>query len=126
LEEQTTLTVEVNIQRVVLLALAILAVAIATLSGTYYYLHHADPYVQDVLAIQGEERRGNAIFQLNCAGCHGTLANGKVGPSLRGVSNRRSQWSLIQQITSGKTPPMPKFQASPKEMADLLSYLKTL
>jgi hypothetical protein len=33
---------------------------------------------------------------------------------------------LIQQITSGQTPPMPKFQASPQEMADLLSYLKTL
>ncbi len=125
MEEQTTLTVEVNIQRVVLLALAILAVVIATLSVTYY-LHPADPYVQDVLALQGEEHRGNAIFQLNCAGCHGTLANGKVGPSLRGVSNRRSRWSLIEQITSGKTPPMPKFQASPKEMADLLSYLKTL
>jgi mono/diheme cytochrome c family protein len=125
LEEQTTLTVEVNIQRVVLLALAVLAVAIATISGVHYW-QHTDPYVQDVFALRGEEHRGNAIFQLNCAGCHGTLANGKVGPSLRGVSNRRSQWSLIQQVTSGKTPPMPKFQASPKEMADLLSYLKTL
>lgn len=125
MEEQPTLIFEENIQRVVLLALAVLAVAIAFISGIHYF-HHADPYVQDVLATQGEERRGNAIFQLNCAGCHGTLANGKVGPSLRGVSNRRSQWSLIQQITSGKTPPMPKFQASPKEMADLLSYLKTL
>jgi hypothetical protein len=60
LEEQTTLTVEVNIQRVVLLALAILAVAIATLSGTYY-LHHADPYVQDVLALQGEQHRGTVL-----------------------------------------------------------------
>jgi mono/diheme cytochrome c family protein len=125
LEEQTTLTFEGNIQRVVLLTLAVLAVAIAFISGIHYF-RHAEPYVRDVLALQGEERRGNAIFQLNCAGCHGTLANGKVGPSLRGVSNRRSQWSLIQQITSGNTPPMPKFQASPKEMADLLSYLKTL
>jgi hypothetical protein len=42
------------------------------------------------------------------------------------VSSRRSPLSLIDQVTSGNTPPMPKFQASPAEMADLLSYLKTL
>ncbi len=33
---------------------------------------------------------------------------------------------LIHQVTSGATPPMPKFQASPQEMADLLSYLEKL
>ncbi|RDH51814.1 cytochrome C, partial [Mastigocladus laminosus WC112] len=32
----------------------------------------------------------------------------------------------IHQVISGDTPPMPKFQPSAKEMADLLSYLETL
>jgi mono/diheme cytochrome c family protein len=125
LEEQPTLTLGTNIQRAVLVAMAIVVTVFIVVAGVYVW-HRTDPYVQEVLAIQGEVQRGNAIFQLNCAGCHGTLANGKVGPSLRGVSNRRSQWSLIEQITSGKTPPMPKFQAKPTDMADLLSYLKTL
>jgi mono/diheme cytochrome c family protein len=91
-----------------------------------YQVRHADPYVQQVLALEGDVSRGHAIFELNCAGCHGVFADGKVGPSLRGVAERRSQVGLIHQITSGETPPMPEFQANPQEMADLLSYLNTL
>jgi mono/diheme cytochrome c family protein len=129
LEEQSVLATEVSIQQVVWAAIGIVAVlimGIAGISSGIYYWHHSDPYVQKVLAIRGELNRGHSIFQLNCAGCHGTWADGKVGPSLHGVSGRRSEWSMIQQITSGRTPPMPKFQASPQDMADLLSYLKTL
>jgi mono/diheme cytochrome c family protein len=85
-----------------------------------------DPYVHEVLSLQGNVAQGTAIFQMNCSGCHGVMANGEVGPSLLKVSERRSQASIIHQITSGKTPPMPKFQASPAEMRDLLSYLNTL
>jgi mono/diheme cytochrome c family protein len=125
LEEQPTLSFDANIQRTVLVVFAMVAMVFAIVAGVQFW-HQADPYIQEVSAIHGEVQRGNAIFQLNCAGCHGTLANGKVGPSLRGVANRRSQWSLIKQVTSGKTPPMPKFQVNPTEMADLLSYLKTL
>ena len=125
MEEQPALVAEVNVQKLVLVALALITVAIFAVSGVYVW-QHADPYVQSVQAIRGDAVRGNAIFQMNCAGCHGTLATGKVGPSLLKVSSRRSQLSLMDQITSGKTPPMPKFQANPSEMADLLSYLKTL
>jgi mono/diheme cytochrome c family protein len=125
LEDQPILTADVNMQRVVLMALAFISFVIVAVTGVYYW-QHSDPYVQAVEAIHGDAVRGNAIFQMNCAGCHGTFAMGKVGPSLRKVSNRRSPLSLIEQVTSGKTPPMPKFQANPSEMADLLSYLKTL
>jgi mono/diheme cytochrome c family protein len=124
-EEQPALVAEVNVQKLVLVALALITVAVIAISGVYVW-QHSDPYVQSVQAIRGNAVRGNAIFQMNCAGCHGTLATGKVGPSLVKVSSRRSQLSLMDQITSGKTPPMPKFQANPTEMADLLSYLKTL
>jgi mono/diheme cytochrome c family protein len=129
LEEQSAPTAEINVQQLMWMGLAIvfiLMLAVAGVSAGVYYWHHSDPYVQKVIAIRGEANRGHSIFQLNCAGCHGMLADGRVGPSLHGVANRRSQWGLIQQITSGQTPPMPKFQANPKEMADLLSYLKTL
>jgi mono/diheme cytochrome c family protein len=124
-EEQPALVAEVNVQKLVLTALVFITVAIVAVAGVYAW-QHSDPYIQSVQALRGDAVRGNAIFQMNCAGCHGTLATGKVGPSLLKVSSRRSQLSLIDQITSGKTPPMPKFQASPSEMADLLSYLKTL
>jgi mono/diheme cytochrome c family protein len=124
-EEQQTLVAEVNVQKFVLVVLAVITVCIIAVTGVYYW-QHSDPYVQAVEAINGDAVRGNAIFQMNCAGCHGTLANGRVGPSLLKVSSRRSPLSLIDQVTSGNTPPMPKFQASPAEMADLLSYLKTL
>jgi mono/diheme cytochrome c family protein len=124
-EEQSTLVAEVNVQKLVLMALAFISVAVIAIAGVYYW-QHSDPYVQAVESIHGDAVRGNAIFQMNCAGCHGTLATGKVGPSLLKVSSRRSPLSLIEQVTSGNTPPMPKFQVSPSEMADLLSYLKTL
>ncbi|MEB3225307.1 MAG: cytochrome c [Synechococcus sp.] len=104
-----------------------LVLAIATLGAFGVHTSQAsDPYVQQVLALQGNETRGNAIFQINCAGCHGTSADGNVGPSLRSVAQRKSDVRLIQQVISGKTPPMPKFQPGPQDMADLLSYLRTL
>lgn len=85
-----------------------------------------DPYTEVVLSLQGQVSHGASLFALNCAACHGEEADGRVGPSLRGVSSRRSDRFIIQQVTGGKTPPMPQFQPDPQEMADLLSYLKTL
>lgn len=89
-------------------------------------LRHPDPYVQDVLTRPGDSRQGQVIFQLNCAGCHGFDANGLVGPSLHHVASRKTRTGLIHQVTSGKTPPMPQFQPSPQEMADLLEFLESL
>lgn len=109
-----------------LIAVVGVAIAIAIIASIMFHIRLSDPYVREVLAIEGQVQQGNAIFQLNCAGCHGSTASGKVGPSLKGVSSRRSQVGLINQIISGKTPPMPKFQANPEEMANLLSYLNTL
>ncbi len=85
-----------------------------------------DPYVQEVLSFQGNIERGNAIFQVNCAGCHGINGNGNVGPSLVDVSKHKSDGQIIHQVTGGKTPPMPKFQPSSEDMADLLIYLRQL
>lgn len=86
----------------------------------------SDPYIKSVLTRPGDLVQGQAIFQMNCAGCHGLQADGSVGPSLQGVSKRKSRYGLIRQVTSGETPPMPQFQPSVKEMADLLKYLETL
>ncbi|MBV5261095.1 cytochrome c [Synechococcus moorigangaii CMS01] len=103
----------------------VLAIAILGVFGVHNS-QAADPYIQQVLSLRGDELRGNAIFQINCAGCHGMTADGNVGPSLHAVAQRKSDVRLIQQVISGKTPPMPKFQPAPQDMADLLSYLRTL
>ncbi len=86
----------------------------------------SDPYIESVLSTKGNPIQGHAIFQINCAGCHGLTANGLVGPSLQAVSKRKSPSGLIHQVISGETPPMPKFQPSIPAMADLLSYLEQL
>ena len=113
------------IQRLILICLGMIFVAIVVIVG--WYLHEiADPYINEVLSRQGDVSRGQAIFEINCAGCHGMEADGMVGPSLHHVQKHKSKISLIQQVISVKTPPMPKFQPSPQEMADLLSYLEQL
>lgn len=119
------LTNESLAQRVALTVVAVLAVVLLICVGVYQ-ARLSDPYVRNVLALRGDSVQGHAIFQMNCAGCHGMEAAGRVGPSLRGVSDRKSRISLIHQVISGQTPPMPQFQPTPQEMADLLSYLESL
>lgn len=102
---------------------------IAIVAAIVFTVRHglaADPYIQDVLALSGDRDRGQEIFQMNCAVCHGIEANGEVGPSLLGVSARKSKPKLIDQVVSGNTPPMPQFQPESQDMADLLEYLETL
>ncbi|ACK66135.1 cytochrome c class I [Rippkaea orientalis PCC 8801] len=114
-----------GIGRFALTLLGIIIIALVLVMG--WYLHQlSDPYVKDVLSLKGNITQGEAIFQINCAGCHGLKADGSVGPSLHHVHQHKSKISLINQVISGKTPPMPKFQPTAQEMADLLSYLESL
>lgn len=107
------------------MALAIVLAVLLAILGIHL-VQVSDPYVKSVLSLKGDSIQGHAIFQINCAGCHGLLADGRVGPSLQGISKRKSRYSLIHQVISGETPPMPKFKPTTKEMTDLLSYLETL
>lgn len=117
-------TPDTSTQRTAWIALTVLVVVMLVVFASY--LRRADPYVHDVLALRGNAEQGQVIFQLNCAGCHGIAADGRVGPSLHRVASRKSRVGLITQVTSGKTPPMPQFQPTPQEMADLLEHLQSL
>ena len=99
---------------------------LAVLMVAWFSSSYFDPYVSGVLSLHGNAERGQAIFQANCAVCHGMEATGNIGPSLLGVHQRKSEVQLIEQVISGKTPPMPQFQPNSQEMADLLDYLETL
>jgi mono/diheme cytochrome c family protein len=116
---------ETLIQWIALSALAIL-IAIPLVILGVHIVQASDPYIKSVVSLEGNPVQGKAIFQINCAGCHGLQADGLVGPSLQAVSKHKSRYGLIHQVISGETPPMPKFQPSPQEMADLLSYLESL
>lgn len=109
---------------------AIVAIALLTAFILFFWGAHSlrtsDPYVQSVLQIAGNPARGKDIFTLNCATCHGLEAAGEVGPALQGISERRSRVALIEQVTSGQTPPMPQFQPNEQDMADLLSFLEKI
>ncbi len=106
----------------------VLAIGIIVFSFVliWWLLPISEPYVQEVLSFEGNNTRGEAIFQVNCAGCHGLNGAGNVGPSLLNVTKRKSDSQIIKQVVGGKTPPMPEFQPSTEEMADLLLYLHQL
>ncbi len=92
----------------------------------FWFVPQQNPYVQEVLSFKGDSQRGEAIFNVNCAGCHGFQGVGNVGPRLTNISKHKSEVGIINQVITGKTPPMPKFQPSAEDMADLLSYLRQL
>jgi mono/diheme cytochrome c family protein len=113
------------VNRIILVLIAIVLVIGLSILGIYVQ-QVSDPYAQEVLSLEGDPDKGLAIFQINCAGCHNLQADKNVGPRLENISKHKSQRDLIKQVTSGRTPPMPKFQPSQQEMADLLSYLTQL
>ena len=126
LEPQMVQVAKTNpLVRAAVVAIALLTAFILAFWGIQS-LHSRDPYVQSVLQLSGDPARGQEIFVLNCATCHGIEAGGEVGPTLKGISERKSKVALIEQVTSGQTPPMPQFQPNEKDMADLLSFLETL
>jgi mono/diheme cytochrome c family protein len=123
--DNLSLSEKSSLKSCLVVGLVAIAMVLMVAIGSYAW-HQSDPYTEMVLALAGDRDRGEAIFNINCAGCHGMGGDGSVGPSLHGVSNHRSHWSIIQQVTSGETPPMPKFQPNAQAMADLLSYLEQL
>ena len=114
-------------KRGLITALVVLAVvALVAMSVLVASANSRDPYVTSSLEKVGDQEHGSKLFLINCAGCHGIAAQGVVGPNLHGVSQRKKDPALIQQVISGKTPPMPSFQPDPQSMADLLAYLHEL
>jgi mono/diheme cytochrome c family protein len=108
-------------------AIAIIIILVLGIGFLGLYLSKvSDPYIREVLSLEGSIDKGHDIFQINCAGCHNLQAGKSVGPNLTDISKRKSKVEIIEQVISGKTPPMPKFQPSYREMSDLLSYLEQL
>ncbi len=99
---------------------------ICFLSLFFYNLHENNKFVIETIGLNGSVEEGDALFKINCVGCHGITARGLVGPDLHSVTQRLNDKEIIKQVTGGLTPPMPSFEIDPVNMANLLKYLHSL
>ena len=83
-------------------------------------------YIIETLELNGSVKEGDALFKINCVGCHGITARGLVGPDLHSITQRLNDKEIIKQVTGGLTPPMPSFEIDPVNMSNLLEYLHSL
>ena len=93
----------------------------------FFITHHENnKYIIETLKIDGSAEEGDALFKMNCVGCHGITARGLVGPDLHSVTQRLNDKEIIKQVTGGLTPPMPSFEIDAVNMSNLLKYLHSL
>jgi mono/diheme cytochrome c family protein len=89
-------------------------------------LHLAKPATasgpQKLLTL-GDAGRGRVVYRQKCAGCHGTQAQGGVGPRLAGADITTAQAQA--QIDNGGGI-MPARLVTGGSEADVLAYLRTL
>ena len=88
--------------------------------------HENNTYITKTLELNGSAEEGDALFKMNCVGCHGIKARGLVGPDLHSITQRLNDKEIIKQVTGGLTPPMPSFDIDPANMSSLLKYLHSL
>ncbi len=88
--------------------------------------HENNKYIIETLELNGSAKEGDALFKINCVGCHGITARGLVGPDLHSITQRLNDKEIIKQVTGGLTPPMPSFEIDPVNMSNLLKYLHSL
>ncbi len=88
--------------------------------------HENNKFIIETLELNGSAKEGDALFKMNCVGCHGIKARGLVGPDLHSITQRLNDKEIIKQVTGGLTPPMPSFEIDPENMSNLLKYLHSL
>ena len=93
-----------------------------------FFVNHNEKnkYIIETLELNGSAKEGDALFKMNCVGCHGITARGLVGPDLHSITKRLNDKQIIKQVTGGLTPPMPSFEIDPANMSNLLKYLHSL
>ena len=84
-------------------------------------------------AAQDSFARGHAIVQRNCAFCHAVGARGDSpnakAPRFRELHNRYPVEMLAEALAEGMLtghPEMPEFRFTPREIDDIIAYLKSI
>ena len=118
---------EKDLKREFLKRIFILFIFLLTCFSIFFFNHHENnKYIIETLELNGSAEEGDALFKINCVGCHGIAARGLVGPDLHSVTQRLNDKDIIKQVTGGLTPPMPSFEIDPVNMSNLLKYLHSL
>ncbi len=118
---------ERNFKREFLKNFFIVFVVLGIFFSIFFVNHHENnEYIIKTLKLNGSAEEGNALFKVNCVGCHGITARGLVGPDLHSITQRLNDKEIIKQVTGGLTPPMPSFEIDPVNMSNLLKYLHSL
>ena len=114
-------------QREFLKIIFIVFVVVLLCFSIFFINHHENnKYIIETLELDGSVEEGDALFKMNCVGCHGITARGLVGPDLHSITQRLNDKEIIKQVTGGLTPPMPSFEIGPGNMSSLLKYLHSL
>jgi mono/diheme cytochrome c family protein len=74
----------------------------------------------------GKKERGLALYQARCLSCHGVDAHGLIGVNLtdRPILYRAAEFAEQVKKGRGRMPPAPDLK--PRDVGDLLAYLRTL
>ena len=104
----------------------VFGVSLICISIFFVKYHENNKYIIETLELNGSVEEGDALFKINCVGCHGITARGLVGPDLHSITQRLNDKEIIKQVTGGLTPPMPSFEIDPANMSNLLKYLHSL
>ena len=88
--------------------------------------HENNKYIDETLEINGSAKDGDALFKMNCVGCHGITARELVGQDLYSITQHLNDKEIIKQVTGGFTTPMPSFEIDPIIMSNSLKYLNSL
>jgi cbb3-type cytochrome c oxidase subunit III len=87
------------------------------------------------LAAHGDSRRGLALFQRNCAGCHGMDGRGGLAPEIGNPVFQQAATDafIVRTMRAGRVgTAMPAFQSkeapvfTDQDIADVLAFLRTL
>ena len=111
-----------------LLKIIFVVLGVLLICFSIFFINHKEnnEYIIETLGHNGSSEEGDALFKINCVGCHGITARGLVGPDLHSITQRLNDKEIIKQVTGGLTPPMPSFEIDPVNMSNLLKYLHTL
>jgi len=64
--------------------------AVLLICFSIFFINHNknNEYIIETLGHNGSAEEGDALFKINCVGCHGITARGLVGPDLHSITQR--------------------------------------
>lgn len=86
-----------------------------------------NPSATDIKPSSGDGTRGEKLYAASCIVCHGSRADGGIGPRLAGnpvISNAPAFWKIVHE-GQHVMPPL-KGTLTDQQMADIRAWLQTL